>query len=49
MKKRYINPDIQIVKIASQIQMLAGSADPQFSPGEESSTMDSHGDENFDW
>ena len=25
MKKTYINPEIEIVKIASQMQMLAGS------------------------
>ena len=26
MKKTYINPEIEIIKIASQTQMLAGSA-----------------------
>ena len=28
MKKTYINPEIEVVKIASQIHMLAGSPDP---------------------
>ena len=27
-KKQYINPEIEIVKIANQIHMLAGSPDP---------------------
>ena len=29
MKKTYINPELEIVKIASQTQMLAGSPVPQ--------------------
>ena len=29
MKKTYINPEIEIIKIASQHQMLAGSVDAE--------------------
>lgn len=33
MKKIYINPNMEVVKIASQTQMLAGSLNPSESKG----------------
>ena len=33
MKKKYINPTIEVVKIASQMQMLAGSGENQIPTG----------------
>ena len=50
MKKTYINPEMEIVKIATQ-QMLA-SSDPEsgakFDPTEDSDSMDGHGTE-YEW
>lgn len=46
MKKTYINPNIEVIKIATQ-QMLAGST-PGFSKTGETSTMEGH-DDDFDW
>ena len=50
MKKTYINPTLEVVKIKAQ--QLLSTSDPQsgakFDPSASSSTMDSH-DDDFDW
>ena len=48
MKKTYINPEIEIVKIASKMQMLAGSDPKLGDPYNGSETVLGHDDE-FDW
>ena len=46
MKKIYKNPTLEIIKIASQTQMLAGSEIPG---GGETDQNLGREDENFDW
>lgn len=50
MKKTYINPVIEVIKIASQTQMLAGSTVPTgttpTSPGDSDAP---EFDDDFDW
>ena len=47
MKKTYINPEMEIIKIASQQQMLAGSTIPIGSTSTDPSLTDAH--EGFDF
>ena len=49
MKKIYINPEIEIVKITSKMQMLAGSDPKLGDPYNGSETVLSHEDEGDDW
>lgn len=42
MKKEYINPKMEVVKIASRTQMLAGSPTPDFNDTD--ATLNSDGD-----
>ncbi len=44
MKKTYINPEMEIIKIASQQQMLAGSIIPTGSTPTDPSLTDAHED-----
>ena len=48
MKKTYINPEMEIIKIASQTQMLAGSTIPTGSTPTDPSLTDAHEDFTFD-
>ena len=53
-KKQYINPEIEVVKIASQQQMLAGSVgNPEDGPGggADGGAGDAEGrfEDEFDW
>ena len=45
MKKTYINPEMEIIKIASQQQMLAGSIIPTGSTPTDPSLTDAHEDD----
>ena len=45
MKKTYINPEMEIIKIASQMQMLAGSTIPIGSTSTDPSLTDAHEDD----
>ena len=47
MKKTYINPEMEIIKLQSQQQMLAGSAKAisDETPGE----WGAHEEDDFDW
>ncbi len=50
MKKTYINPVIEVIKIASQMQMLAGSTIPTDSNPENPGNSDApEFDDDFDW
>ena len=47
MKKTYINPEMEVVKIASQSQMMAGSLNPEGGSGtisEENAPADGDGE-----
>jgi hypothetical protein len=48
MKKTYINPEMEIIKIASQQQMLAGSTIPTGSTPTDPSLTDAHEGFTFD-
>ncbi len=47
MKKTYINPSIEVIKIATQ-QMLAGSPNPSFTTTGETATMEGR-ESDSDW
>lgn len=50
MKKTYINPVIEVIKIASQAQMLAGSTVPVDPTPENPGNSDApEFDDDFDW
>ena len=45
MKKTYINPEMEIIKIASQMQIMAGSTIPTGSTPTDPSLTDAHEDD----
>ena len=50
MKKTYINPELEVIKIASQTQMLAGSTVPVDPTPENPGNSDApEFDDDFDW
>ena len=50
MKKTYINPELEVIKIASKTQMLAGSSVPTDPNPANPSSSDAPGfDDDFDW
>ena len=49
MKKTYINPEMEIIKIASQQQMLAGSTVPTGTEPTDPSESDAPYLEDYDW
>ena len=49
MKKTYINPEIEIVKISSQQQMLAGSTVPTGDTPTDPASSDAHFFEDNEW
>ena len=50
MKKTYIIPELEVIKIASQAQMLAGSTVPTGSTPTDPASSDAPGlDDDFDW
>lgn len=48
MKKTYINPEMEIIKIASHQQMLAGSTVPTGDIPTDPASSDAHFDE-YEW
>ena len=48
MKKTYINPSIEVIKIASQHQMLAASEVPVGTDGS-ANDAEGRGSDDFDW
>ena len=48
MKKTYINPEMEIIKIASQQQMLAGSTVPTGTTPTDPASSDAREDE-YEW
>ena len=50
MKKTYINPVMEVIKIASQTQMMAGSTVPTGTTPTDPASSDAPGlDDDFDW
>ena len=50
MKKTYIIPEMEVIKIASQTQMMAGSTVPVDPTPENPGNSDAPGlDDDFDW
>ena len=48
MKKTYMNPEMEIIKIASKAQMLAGSQEAPVSGSQDNTSALGH-DDDFDW